>query len=184
MFTSYFDTCNSLEEAGKLYRSLAKQHHPDHGGDLRTMQEINAQYAEFCATFTNRSERQRQAEAHAAGRKTNADFNDLDAVTEELRVRILWALNNLPQDVTVELCGLWVWLTGNTKPVKDTIYNSGYGFKFAGKKQAWFYAGVKSFGRGQYSMDDIRSLHGSKQFARTNGKRNEEAEREAIPAAV
>lgn len=26
------------------YRTLAKQHHPDHGGDTKTMQQVNAAY--------------------------------------------------------------------------------------------------------------------------------------------
>lgn len=32
--------CERLIVAG--YRDLAKRHHPDHGGDLKSMQEINA----------------------------------------------------------------------------------------------------------------------------------------------
>lgn len=182
MTTFYFETCNSIDEVKALYRTLAMQNHPDHGGDLRTMQEINAQYAEAQVYWMKHNERARQTEAHADGRKTTADFNDLDSVGEVLKVRIEWALNNLPQDVTVELCGLWVWLTGNTYPVRETIKNSGLGFKFAGAKKAWTFAGCKSFGRGKYDMDDIRSMHGSTTFKRT--ARPQEEERESIPANV
>jgi curved DNA-binding protein CbpA len=51
MNAQYFETCNTLEEAKTLYKSLARANHPDTGGDLRTMQEINAQYAEYCASI-------------------------------------------------------------------------------------------------------------------------------------
>lgn len=179
MNTRYFDTCNSLDEASKLYKALAIKNHPDHGGDLRTMQDINGQYAEFCASFTNRSERARQQKAHSQGRKTAADYHDIDGVTEELRRRIEWALNNLPADVMVELCGLWVWLTGNTKPVKEDIKQAGLGFTFSGSKQAWYYAGVPSFNKKRMNLDEIRGLHGSTTFAR-----KQQEERESLPAYV
>lgn len=40
----YFASVNTIEELRKHYRELLKQHHPDNGGDLATMQEINAEY--------------------------------------------------------------------------------------------------------------------------------------------
>jgi DnaJ-class molecular chaperone len=30
---NYFEQCQSVEEAKKLYRQLLKQHHPDHAGE-------------------------------------------------------------------------------------------------------------------------------------------------------
>lgn len=41
----WFNGCNSLDEVRTLYKKLAKQHHPDLGGDTLTMQEINKEYA-------------------------------------------------------------------------------------------------------------------------------------------
>jgi hypothetical protein len=38
----YFENCASLEEAKSLYKKLARENHPDFGGDTRTMQDINA----------------------------------------------------------------------------------------------------------------------------------------------
>lgn len=35
----------SLEEIKSAYRALAMQHHPDHGGTVEKMREINAAYA-------------------------------------------------------------------------------------------------------------------------------------------
>jgi len=119
MNTRYFETCNTLEEAKTLYKNFARAHHPDMGGDLRTMQEINAQYAEFCANFAKADGYQRQQDAHAEDRKSAADFHDLEEVAEMLRIKIEFALNL--EGVEVELMGFWVWLTGNTKEHKNTI---------------------------------------------------------------
>lgn len=41
---SYFGSIKSFDELKSRYRALAMQHHPDRGGDLATMQAINAEY--------------------------------------------------------------------------------------------------------------------------------------------
>lgn len=43
----WFAACATWEHVRELYKVLSKQHHPDRGGDLRTMQEINAEYDEL-----------------------------------------------------------------------------------------------------------------------------------------
>lgn len=39
----WFRECSTLEEAKVLYKTLVMLHHPDKGGNLRDMQEINAE---------------------------------------------------------------------------------------------------------------------------------------------
>lgn len=45
----YFKECKTVEEVKAMYMLLAKQHHPDCGGDTATMQAINSEYAYACA---------------------------------------------------------------------------------------------------------------------------------------
>ncbi|MBD5641875.1 MAG: J domain-containing protein [Desulfovibrio sp.] len=40
----FFKGIETLEQLRKAYRELAMAHHPDHGGDVKTMQAINAEY--------------------------------------------------------------------------------------------------------------------------------------------
>ncbi len=40
----WFMNCATLEEAKALYKVLVMQHHPDRGGSLQNMQEINVEY--------------------------------------------------------------------------------------------------------------------------------------------
>ena len=40
----YFNNTNTLEELRKQYKELLKQHHPDNGGNVSDMQEINSEY--------------------------------------------------------------------------------------------------------------------------------------------
>ena len=65
----------------------------------------------------------------------------------------------------IEICGAWVWLHGDTKPHKELLKEAG--FRWAPKKKLWYFrpADYKSNGRGKYSMDEIRSAHGSERVA-------------------
>lgn len=155
----YFANCTTQEEAKRLYHDLARQYHPDLGGDLETMKAINTEYASFQAHGANVNARERQRAAHAEGKKSAADFHDIDEVTEILRVKIETALN---LGLDVELCGLWVWVTGDTKTHKEELKEAK--FKWSPKKLAWFFAGVPSFNRSEWSLDDIRNTYGSQKF--------------------
>ena len=166
---NYFEGCNTIEEGRARYRDLVKEHHPDAGGDTRTMQDINAAWASFQASGAKADGYKRQKEAHAEGRKSAADFHNLDEVAEVLRVKIEFALNL--EGVDVELMGFWVWLTGNTQAHKETIKANTEGqeikWRWAHEKKAWYYAGVPSFNRERRSLDEIRSMHGSQKFSRS-----------------
>lgn len=43
----------SQEEVKNNYRVLAKIHHPDHGGSVEKMQDINAAYVYLCDSVSN-----------------------------------------------------------------------------------------------------------------------------------
>ena len=40
----WFKGVKTIEELRKLYRELLKEHHPDNGGNVSDMQEINSEY--------------------------------------------------------------------------------------------------------------------------------------------
>jgi hypothetical protein len=59
-----------------------------------------------------------------------------------------------------EVTGVWVWVHGDTKPVKDTLKESG--FRWASGKKLWYFAAVPSTGRrGGKDMSYIRTKYGS-----------------------
>jgi hypothetical protein len=164
MITNYFQNCASLDEAKSLYRKLARENHPDFGGDTATMQEINRQWAEYQISGAKANARTRQTAAHAEGKKAAADFHDIDELGEILRAKVE-ALLNISPDLIVEVCGLWVWVTGETKAHKDQI-KAVEGMRYAHEKQAWYFAAVPSYNRTRRTMDEIRNMHGSRTFSR------------------
>lgn len=65
--------------------------------------------------------------------------------------------------IHIEVCGGWIWVTGDTKPYKDTLGKDGLGLYWASKKKAWYFRPEdwKSSSRGSMSLDKIRDVHGS-----------------------
>ena len=157
---SHFTNCTTKEEAAKEYRRLAMLHHPDHGGDTRTMQDINTEYAAFLSHCAYKEAWTRADEAHDAGRKSAVDFHDMDQVEAVLKEK-LEALLNLGLDINIEVIGLWLWVTGNTRKYKDQLGRNGIGLKWHKVKTAWYYPGVPSWGKKNSTLDEIRSKYGS-----------------------
>jgi hypothetical protein len=132
------------------------------------MQEINAEYADFLQNFAKGEARTRQHTAHTENRKSAADFHDLDEVGEQIRIMIEFALGL--DGVEIELMGLWVWLTGNTKAHREAFktWNETHEtrWKWSPKKTAWYYAGVPTFNRKETTLDEIRNAYGSQKYSR------------------
>ena len=61
----------------------------------------------------------------------------------------------------IEICGAWLWVTGNTKPHREVL--KGAGFRWSPKKLSWYFrpAEYRSFNRTSWSMAEIRGTYGS-----------------------
>jgi curved DNA-binding protein CbpA len=164
--TNYFQDCQTIEQIKKRYRELAQKHHPDHGGSEKTMKEINLQYEAFRnKKFTGIN--------HETGKTYEANFNPFDGYRE-----IIDKLINL-QGITIELCGTWLWVTGETKQHKDILKE--LNFKFSGKKLAWYWKPGKSYrkkSKRELTIEEIRNLYGSETYNSNNSK--EEEKKQAI----
>lgn len=73
----------------------------------------------------------------------------------------------------IEICGLWVWVGGETKKHKDALKAAGY--KWAIKKVKWYFAGVPAGGFRQFDMDEIRRRYGSQRVMTRSAYPMEEA---------
>lgn len=141
--TQYFADVKTIDDLKQAYRRLCLIHHPDRGGDLATMQDINAQYdIAFVALRDKRS------------------GADNDELPEEYR-NIISALVVLP-GVHVELCGAWVWVSGNTRDNKEAIKAAGC--RWSKNKVMWYWRPASAATkprRGNVTMSDIRRRYGS-----------------------
>lgn len=149
----YFNTCKTAEECKSLYRKLAKMYHPDNtNGDDTIIKQINAEYVIVW-------ERLKDIHFNA---ETGERFTSENKTTEkpEEFIEIIRNLSTL-SGINVELCGRWLWITGNTYPVKTQLFT--FGCKYSKSKKAWYWA--KDINPLKYkhgkSMKAIRQQYGS-----------------------
>ena len=143
-----FKGVEGINEAKKIYKQLAKKLHPDMvGGDEESFKLLNAIYTDLIEHkiyFSN-------------------DFK-IDVELEKVISLILHFEN-----ITIELVGSWIWVSGDTKEIKDKLKE--LGFKWASKKKMWFYGEMKGRNPQEKSMEEIKSKYGSETLKSNDKKK-------------
>ena len=142
----FFKNVTTLEELREQYKKLAFEHHPDKGGKVEDMQQINAEYDELHKQVKNYH---RTADGVRYERKTQSDIPD------NFR-EIINAIINF--NCKIELCGAWLWVF-NAYAYKEQLKN--LGFFYCSSKKAWAWAENPTNNKHRLSLEEIRRLHGS-----------------------
>ena len=156
MDKTYFAGIANVEDLRKEYRGLLKANHPDNGGDVATMQEINRQYDEAFA-------------AVKAGRVINTGLGEAEirwSSVDEQKIREALSRVVFLDGVDVEMIGCWVWLSGDTFRHKEAIKAAG--FRWSGKRKMWHFAPYETGhrrGSGK-TTDQLRKQYGSGKVAK------------------
>ena len=147
--TKYFDITGdtSIDDLKKQYYKLAKIHHPDTGGTNENFRSMNDEY-EFLQSIILQK-----------GNFTASEQTNEQNISEVYR-DIIDSLITI-DGIKIELIGSWIWISGNTYPVKEQIKAAG--FKFHSKKAMWFwYPGeYKKHNNVEMDIEDIRKHYGS-----------------------
>lgn len=137
-----FKSVSELSEAKKLYKKLAKELHPDVGGneeDFKILNNVYNHILEHGLYFSNETK------------------FDLDL--EKIISKVLHFEN-----IEIEVIGKWIWISGETKLIKEDLKN--LGFKWASKKKMWYFGELKKTkSRKETNINDIRATYGSQKVA-------------------
>lgn len=151
----YFDHLFTVEDIKGEYRDLAFKHHPDRGGNTATMQTINAQYHEAL----KRCNGQRTTRDNGSEHRYEYSADIEQAVID--KIAVLVGMNMV--DVKVALIGTWLWVTGETRPYKDTLKQNG--LKWHPTRGCWYFTTQKHYGRqSKYGLGHLAMRYGYKEF--------------------
>lgn len=160
--TNYFTGCNDLNALKQRYKELAKTYHPDVNPDAgdEIMQQINAQYDELVKKL---------ARVSADGRTEATEQEARDAATMAQAYREIIAKIIQLDGLEIELCGLWLWVSGDTYANREALKVAG--LRYASKKKMWYWRPDEAacrHSRRNATMTDIRTKYGSERI-KTSG---------------
>lgn len=131
-----FKGIEGINEAKKIYKQLAKKLHPDVGGTDELFKMLNSIYNNILENgiyFSNESK--------------------FDLELEKIISQILHYEN-----IVIEIIGSWIWLSGETKSIKDKLKE--LNFKWASKKKMWYYGEMKGRNPREKSLEEIKNKYG------------------------
>jgi hypothetical protein len=141
-----FKGVEGINEAKKIYKTLAKKLHPDVGGDEESFKLLNSIYTDLI--------------------EHKIYFSNDIKIDIELEKVISLILHF--ENIVIELVGSWIWVSGDTKEIKEKLKE--LGFKWASKKKMWYFGEMKGRNPKEKSLDEIKAKYGSETL-KTNDKK-------------
>jgi hypothetical protein len=149
----HFDpsTISNLQDLKRQFKDLIKKHHPDLGGSTAIMAEINNEYEHLFVTV----------QSHSTTSKDK--YNVVDDAFREILAKIV----HLP-DLNIEICGTWIWVSGQTRKYKEHF--KVIGLHYAPAKKMWYWHSPTEPSRrrqGTWDISRIREAYGSSEVSTT-----------------
>ena len=144
---NYFEDCSTLDEAKKVYWKLAKQFHPDKGGNEEDFKILNNQF-------------------HAFRPEKEKFKNEAFEWDSEVYASILDQLIHI-DGLIIDVVGSWLWLSGATKANKEAIKAIDHGGLYKRgwhkEKEMWYFSpkGYRKTSKKNLSLDEIKAFYGS-----------------------
>lgn len=155
MTITFLKNCTTIEELKKLYKKMAFQLHPDiTGGSSENMKQLNNEYDHLYPIIGKQNGK--------TYRPSSVKENNYNSYDDEFKDIIEKLIHLHMENVTIEVCGWFIYLTGNTKPYKDKLGKNGLKLWYSPQK-GWYYkpSWYKGSRHPVWSMEKIRNVYGS-----------------------
>lgn len=118
----------TLEELKRVYKKLALKYHPDMGGTDKEMAQINNEYE---ALFDKLKNTHKNKEGEYYQKETTETPQEWQEIIHKL-------LTLKMENVSIEVIGAFLWVSGNTKPYKEEL--KALNMKWSNNKKSWYLA--------------------------------------------
>lgn len=116
-------TLGDIDQVRALFHKLCLKLHPDKGGNRYDFEEMFKEYESILDAV--KSGVYEQA-------KTTIEYeHDLAVIIDELMKY---------KEITIDLVGRWIWVTGNTYKYRENLKD--LGLKWSNPKKAWYFGGT------------------------------------------
>ena len=136
---------HTVAELRTAYKELLKINHPDNGGKVSDMQEINAEYDTLYSILSQNE----SADGESCTEQDNAADEAFRAILNEIA----------GYNMTIQIIGEWIWAF-DSFAYKDRLKE--LGFRYAPRKKAWTWHSdeYRRFHRKEVPMNHIRAKYG------------------------
>ena len=139
---TWFTGVTDIQTLRQRYREMLKEHHPDNGGNVSDMQNINAEYDVLFDVLSKADKSDKQSYTHEENEQFKAILNEITAF-----------------NMTVQIIGSWIWCF-DCFQYKDQL--KVLGFTWCSKKRAWVWHSepYHRYHKKEIPLSDIKSKYG------------------------
>lgn len=147
---TYFKECTTLEDVKTLYKDLFLANRDN----SHIMTDINNEFDSAFEAFKDVFKDSKGKIYKSVGKPVG---------TPKEWIELIKNLSEM-KDIDIELCGTWLWVTGETKRYKDRLKE--LKFNYAGDKKAWSYHNepFRKKSKKRLSLNDIRTTYGTQKI--------------------
>jgi len=124
-----FSGLYNVNDVKSRYRQMCFVCHPDTGGSDEAMKELNRMYREALERCDGSKSMGDDGKERTYRYNPDVEQGIMDKINELLHLRLT--------DVQILLVGYWVWITGNTRPVKEKLKEAQC--RWHGKRGMWYW---------------------------------------------